>query len=77
MTTPAAQSDELTLEEVRKKHLNTWVAMVVTKRDENGQPTAGKVVADDMDRYRLRDQIVTLNDVCIFFTGDSPFPLFL
>ena len=79
MTTapPRADAEELTLEEIKKKHPNLWVAMVVTKRDENGQPTAGRVVAEDMDRYRLRDLIVALNDVCIFFAGDSQFPLFL
>ncbi len=70
-------SEELTLEEISKKHLNLWVAITVTKRDENGQPTAGQVVAEDADRYRLRDLIVKYNDVCIFFAGDSQFPLFL
>lgn len=79
MTTPAARAgaDELSLEEIRKKHQKLWVAMVVTKRDENGQPTAGRVVAEDADRYRLRDLIVAQDDVCIFFAGDSPFPLLL
>ncbi len=70
-------SAELTLEEIRKRHPNLWVAITVTKRDENGQPTAGKVVAEDADRYRLRDLIVKYGDVCIFFAGDSPFPLLL
>jgi len=50
---------------------------MVTKRDENGQPTAGKFVADDADRYRLRDQIILQNDICIFYAGDPPYPLFL
>lgn len=70
-------SEELTLEEIRTRHQNLWVAITVTKRDENGQPTAGLVVAEDADRYRLRDLIVRYDDVCIFFAGDSPFPLFL
>lgn len=58
-------------------HPNLWVAILVTKRDENGQPVAGSLVAEDADRYRLRDLIVKYSDVCIFFAGDSPFPLFL
>lgn len=79
MTTPPAQAgaDELTLEEIKRKNQRLWVAIVVTKRDENGQPTAGRVVAEDTDRYRLRDLVVTQDDVCIFYAGDSPFPLFL
>lgn len=79
MTTPPAQasSEELTMDQIRTKHQNLWVAITVTRRDENGQPTAGRVVAEDSDRYRLRDLIVALDDVCIFFAGDSPFPLFL
>ena len=78
MTTPASRADdELTLDEIKKRHQKLWVAIVVTKRDKNGQPTAGRVVAEDADRYRLRDLIVAQDDVCIFFAGESPFPLFL
>lgn len=73
----APPPEEFTLEEIRKMHPNLWVAILVTKRDENGQPVAGSLVAEDADRYRLRDLIVKYSDVCIFFAGDSPFPLFL
>ncbi len=54
-----------------------WVAILVTKRDKNYQPTAGKVVALDVDRYRLRDSIIEYNDICILFAGESQVPLFL
>lgn len=77
MSASSAESRELSLEEIRKAHPNLWVAIIVTKRDGNGQPTAGKVVADDADRYRLRDQIIMHNDVCIFYAGDPLYPLFL
>jgi hypothetical protein len=77
MSAPAVESKELSLQEIRKNYPNLWVAMVVTKRDTNGQPTAGRVVADDADRYRLRDKIILQNDVCVFYAGDPLYPLFL
>jgi len=77
MSVPSLDSKELSLDQIRKDHPRMWVAMVVTKRDDNGQPIAGKFVAEDPDRYRLRDQIVQYIDICIFFAGDPPYPLFL
>lgn len=77
MSSPSTESREATFDEIKKEHPNLWVAVIVTKRDENGQPVAGRVVADDADRYRLRDQIILQNDICIFFAGDPLFPLFL
>ena len=56
---------------------NRWVAITVTKRDKNGQPVAGKLVAEDVDRYRLRQTVVKYNDICIFYAGEPPYPLFL
>ena len=49
----------------------------MTARDKNFQPTSGKVVAHDFDRYRLRQNLYNYKDVCIFFAGESIFPLFL
>ncbi len=72
-----APSEELPLPKIRERHPNMWVAILVTKRDKNYQPTAGKVVALDVDRYRLRDSIIEYNDICILFAGESQFPLFL
>jgi hypothetical protein len=77
MTVPPEGSKEMSLDEIRKAHQSMWVAITVTKRDENGQPVAGKFVAEDPDRYRLRDQIYSYTDICIFFTGEPQFPLFL
>jgi hypothetical protein len=68
---------ELTLPEFFEQYKGRWVAMTVTKRDKNGQPTAGKLVAEDVDRYRLRQTVVKNNDICIFFAGEPPFPIFL
>ncbi|MDG6901425.1 MAG: hypothetical protein JRM80_05630 [Nitrososphaerota archaeon] len=77
MAVSSQGSKEATLEQIRKDYPRRWVAIIVTKRDENGQPLAGEVVAEDADRYRLRDAIVKQNDICIFFAGDSAYPLFL
>ncbi|MDG7001457.1 MAG: hypothetical protein JRN15_20360 [Nitrososphaerota archaeon] len=68
---------ELTLQQIFEQHKDMWVAMLVTKRDENMQPVAGKVVAEDVDRYRLRLNIVKYNDICIFFAGETPYPLLM
>jgi hypothetical protein len=72
-----SQPKEATFEQIKKDHQNLWVAVSVTKRDANGQPIAGKVLAEDADRYRLRDQIIMEKDVCIFFAGDPLYPQFL
>lgn len=77
MALPPKDSKGVPFEQIKKEHVNRWVAVVVTKRDENGQPTEGVVVAEDFDRYRLRDQIIQYNDICIFFGGEPPYPLFL
>ena len=73
----ADRKGEVSFDQIREDHPRMWVAVLVTKRDENGQPIAGKFVAEDPDRYRLRDQVVQYNDICIFFAGDPPYPLFL
>lgn len=77
MTAAPVEAEELSLPEIHKKHASRWVAVVVTRRDENGQPAAGRVVAEDADRYRLRDTIAPYKDICIFYAGESLFPLFL
>lgn len=51
--------------------------MEVTKRDANLQPVAGRVIAEDVDRYRLRQQVFKYNDICIFFVGDPGYPTLL
>jgi hypothetical protein len=71
------QVEELTVEQIFQKYKGQWVAMTVTERDENLQPTAGKVIFSNLDRYRLRQEIAQMNDVCILFAGESRFPLFL
>ena len=77
MGTSSQGSKELSLEQARAQFPKMWVAMVVTRRDDNGQPLAGRVVAEDPDRYRLREKLIQLKAVCIFFAGESPFPLLL
>ena len=69
--------EELTLQQVAERHKDRWVAMVVTKRDGDLQPLAGKVVAADPDRYRLRESLAKYTDVCIFYAGEPPYPILL
>jgi hypothetical protein len=77
MSQGTPQLEELTLDQIFQKYKGKWVAMTVTKRDRNLQPTAGKVVSSNTDRYRLRQEIAQMTEVCILFAGESPYPLFL
>lgn len=63
--------------EIFKTRKNKWVAVVVTRRDKNLQPVAGRVVADDIDRYRLRQKIIGQKVICIFYAGEPQYPLLL
>jgi len=67
----------LTLTEMAAKYKDRWVAIEVTERDENLQPVKGRVLADDIDRYNLREKTAKYNEVCIFYTGDVPYRLLL
>jgi hypothetical protein len=73
----AYSQEELAISEIRQKYSKRWVAAVVTQRDRNLQPVRGQVVADDVDRYRLRQKITRFNDICIFYAGETEFPLLL
>jgi len=74
---PAEGKEELSIAEIFSKHKDRWVAIVVTERDRNLQPTRGRVVAEDLDRYRLRGHVARYADVCIFYAGVSPYPLLI
>jgi hypothetical protein len=67
--------DELSIKEIYRKYRGMWVAVIVTKRDANGQPLYGNVVASDVDRYRLRQQTISYREICIFFAGEPDYPL--
>jgi hypothetical protein len=68
---------ELELRQIYEEYKDMWVAMIVTRRDNNFQPLGGKVVANEVDRYRLRLKIVKYDDICIFFAGEPPYPLLI
>lgn len=68
-------SEELSIDDIYKKHRGFWVALLVTARDENGQPVRGKVVCTDIDRYRLRQETRGYKELCIFYAGDPEYPL--
>jgi hypothetical protein len=74
---PEEKAEELSIPEISKRYKGRWVAIVVTKRDGNLQPTHGTVVAEDADRYRLRGHVARYADICIFYAGESPYPLLL
>ncbi len=71
------EPEDLALPEIRKLHKDRWVAVVVTARDTNLFPSRGRVVAEDTDRYMLRQKLGKYPDICIFFAGDPPYPLLL
>jgi hypothetical protein len=77
MSQDATQIEEFSLAQIFEKYKNKWVAMTVTKRDSSLQPTSGRVVAYDNDRYRLRQKIAQMNDVCILYAGEPQYPLCL
>ena len=73
----ASEGPDIPLSKVSERYKDRWVAVVVTSRDKNLQPLTGRVVADDVDRYRLRDKVLQYNDICILYAGDCPYPLML
>lgn len=72
-----SEPEELALPEIRKRYKDRWVAMIVTERNRSLQPIKGKVVVDDLDRYRLRQKLAKYPEICIFYTGEPPYPLIL
>ena len=71
------QQEDLTLSEISEKYKDRWVAIEVTRRDRNLQPIRGRVLENDVDRFRLREKITKFEDICIFYAGESPFRLLL
>ncbi|MGA2665419.1 MAG: hypothetical protein ABSF83_10785 [Nitrososphaerales archaeon] len=71
------EGETLSLSEILARYKGRWVAMVVVERDANLQPLSGRVVAEDADRYRLREHLSGYADVCILYAGASPYPLLL
>ena len=68
------ETEELTTPIIRQRFKDRWVAVVVTHRNRNLQPTKGKVVAMDIDRFLLRQKLGKYKDICIFFAGDPVYP---
>jgi hypothetical protein len=71
------ESEELTLPEIFTRYKDNWIALIVTTRDKNSQPAGGKVVANDIDRYRLRQKLLKYPDICILYAGEPAYPLLL
>ena len=73
----AAPAVDIELAEIFKRYKDRWVAITVTKRDKNMQPVRGTVIADDFDRYRLREKLMRTMEACIFFAGEPQYPLLI
>jgi hypothetical protein len=71
---PEEKKEELSIPEIHARYKGKWVAIVVTKRDDNLQPTHGTIAAEDLDRYRLRGHVAKYADICIFYEGVSGAP---
>jgi hypothetical protein len=71
------QAVDIELAEIFRRYKDRWVAISVTKRDKNQQPTRGTVLADDFDRYRLRQKLMSTKEACIFFCGEPQYPLLI
>jgi len=67
----------LTLAEISERYRDRWVAVEVKRRDRNLQPLKGRVVADELDRYTLREKTTKYKDLCIFYAGELPYHLLL
>ncbi len=73
----SAKPEEMTLSQISERYHDRWVAVEVTRRDRNGQPVRGRVVAADVDRYNIREKTMRLTDICIFYAGEIPYRLHL
>lgn len=71
------EGKELPVSQIFEGYKDKWVAIAVTERDKNFQPTKGRVVSYDSDRYRLRQKLLRYDDICIFYAGEPQYPLFL
>ena len=67
----SSEEDVLTLAEAMQEYPEEWLAMRVTGRDSNGQPTEGVVVGHDRDKRLLRTNTNKERDLCIFYAGQS------
>jgi len=75
--TDEARPEVLSFSEIRERYRDRWVAVEVTERDGNSQPTKGRVVENEIDRYTLADKTAKYGEVCIFYAGDVPYRLLL
>jgi len=68
----SSEEDVLTIAEAIQEYPEEWLAMRVTRRDSNGQPTEVVVVGHDRDKRLLRTNTLRERELCIFFAGQSP-----
>jgi hypothetical protein len=59
---------EMALEEMARRYALLWLAVKVTARDENGQPTRGVLLSQHLTRVMLSHELNSIRekDICIF-----------
>jgi hypothetical protein len=62
----------MSIEELMKQFKGLWIAVRVVERDKAGQPLTAEVVASNLVRSNLLDEIYAEKDICIFFAGPIP-----
>lgn len=62
----------LSIEEVKQRYKDEWVAVRVTERDVAGQPSKVKVVSHNPSRYKLMDTVIEEKEICIIYAGSTP-----
>jgi len=60
---------EVPISEAVALHCGEWLAIQVSRRDQNGLPIAGRVVAHAQSRWELRQAIHELKEIYIKFAG--------
>jgi len=68
----SSEEDVLTMAEATQEYPEEWLAMRVTRRDSNGQPMEGVVIAHDKDKRLIRTSTIREREICIFYAGQSP-----
>ncbi len=68
-----ANSQVLSLTEMKRRFHGQWLAIRVTKRDAAGQPTAGKVLARSPSRLEVSEPARDEKHVCLLYAGE-PIP---
>jgi hypothetical protein len=68
-----ANTEILSLTEMRERFHGQWLAVRVTERDEAGQPVAGELIAHKPSRLEVSLAVKDARDICLVYAG-APVP---